>query len=139
MNQQLTQKAQDIQKKFQHNEEKLVRDLTESRTSHMNQLNEYKRHIEKLTLDNEQLRREEIVHVEPTTAAAPSPPALNNEEREKLEQEINQLKQTIDTNQQRLEQQGKEYNQFKQQSTEENEQYKKKLDEIEVNIFFENL
>jgi hypothetical protein len=71
----------------------------------MNQLNECKRRIEELELNNEQLRHAAIAHVEP------KPTTLDNEERNKFEQEINQLKQQL---------------------TDENEQYKKKFDEIQV-------
>jgi ABC-type Zn2+ transport system substrate-binding protein/surface adhesin len=71
----------------------------------MNQLNECKRRIEELELNNEQLRHAAIAHVES------KPTTLDNEERNKFEQEINQLKQQL---------------------TDENEQYKKKLDEIQV-------
>ncbi|CAF4271231.1 unnamed protein product, partial [Adineta steineri] len=100
-NQQFAQKAQEGQKQSQHNGEKLLKELQESRTLHMNQINEYKRRIEELELNNEQLRQKEMAHVEPQTT-----PSLNNEERQKFEQEINKLNQ-------------------------ENEQYKKKFDEIQ--------
>ncbi|CAF0739998.1 unnamed protein product [Adineta steineri] len=100
-NQQLAQKAQEGQKQSQHNGEKLLKELQESRTLHMNQINEYKRRIEELELNNEQLRQKEIAHVEPQATSS-----LNNEERQKFEQEINKLNQ-------------------------ENEQYKKKFDEIQ--------
>jgi hypothetical protein len=107
-NQQLIQKVQESQKQLQHNEEKLVKELNENRTLHMNQLNDHKRRIEQLESDNERLRREEIVHVEPTNAApTPPPPTLTNEEREKFEQDVNQL-------------------------TKDNEQYKTKLEEIQA-------
>jgi hypothetical protein len=83
-NQQLIQKAQESQKQFQHNEEKLIKELNETRTLNINQLNDYKRHIEQLELEKEQLRRTEIVQVAPT---------LNNEEHEKLEQLIKENEQ----------------------------------------------
>lgn len=99
-NQQLIQKGQENQKQFHHKEEKLLKELNENRTLNTNQLNDYKRRIEQLESEKEQLLHKEIVHVEPTSTST----TLNNEERDKLEQ-LNQ----------------------------ENEQYKKKLDEIQVN------
>ena len=68
---------------------------------HVNQLNEYKRRIEELESKNEQLRQVELVRAEST---------LNNDERQKFEQDINQLAQ-------------------------EKEQYKKKFDDIQVRYF----
>jgi phenylalanyl-tRNA synthetase alpha subunit len=77
-------------------------------------LNEYKRHIEQLELDKEQSRREELIRVEAKNAAPPSV-TLNNEERDKFEQDINQLKQQL---------------------SDESEQYKKKFDDIQVAFHF---
>jgi chromosome segregation ATPase len=126
---------------LQHNEEKLDKDSNETRTLYMNQINEYKRRIEQLETDNEQLRREEIVHVEP-----PSPPTtdiqtitFNSEEREQLEQEINQLKETNNSNQQHIDDKQREYNHLKQQLTQEIEQHKHKYDDIQVNRIRFNL
>ena len=72
----------------------------------MNQLNEYKRRIEQLELDNEKIRIE-------SANAQTSSQGLNNEERDKYEQNINQLKQQLN---------------------DENEQYKKKFDDLQVKI-----
>jgi hypothetical protein len=93
-NQQLLQKVQENQKQFQLNEDKLLKELNETRTLNNNQLNDYKRRIEQLEKEKEQLRR---IEVETT-------PVRNNEDREKLEQLIK-----------------------------ENEQYKTKLNDIQVN------
>ena len=84
---------------MQLNEEKLLKELNETRTLHINQLNDYKRRIEQLELEKEQLRRVEVVA--PVQAA----PVLSDEDREKIEQ-----------------------------LTKENEQYKSKLTEIQVNV-----
>ena len=69
---------------------------------HVNQLNEYKRRIEELESKNEQLRQAELARAESINQST-----LNNEERQKFEQDINRLAQ-------------------------ENEQYKKKFDDIQV-------
>ena len=130
MNQQLTQKLQDLPKKFQQNEEKLVKELNETRAVHNHQLTEMKGHIEQLKHEKEQLRREEIVEVQPKAAAPDT--ASNEEEREKLEKEIVQLKQTIDAHQQQYDQQGMEFAQLKQQTANDNEQFKQKLEETKV-------
>jgi hypothetical protein len=63
-------------------------------------LNEFKRRIEQLEKEKEQLRRIEIAPVEPT-------PVINNQDREKLEQLIKEI-----------------------------EQYKTKLNEIQVNSLY---
>ena len=91
-NQQLSQKVQDSQKQYQLNEDKLVKELNDARTLNHNQLNEYKRRVEQLELEKEQLRRTEATV------------ASNNEDRDKLD---------------RL--------------TQENEQYKNTLKDIQVN------
>jgi len=57
-----------LKKDLKHIEEKHHKQLNENRTLHLNEINEYKLHIQQLESDNEQLKREEIVHVEPTTA-----------------------------------------------------------------------
>jgi hypothetical protein len=76
-------------------EEKHHKQLNESRTSHLNEINEYKIRIQQLETDNEQLKREEIVHVEPSTTTDIQTITINNEEREEFENEIQQLKQEI--------------------------------------------
>jgi len=53
---------------------------------------------------------------------------VNNEEREEFEKEIQQLKQTIDLNQQKE----KEYKDLKQKLTEEIEEYKNKIDNLQT-------
>ncbi|CAF5140597.1 unnamed protein product, partial [Rotaria sp. Silwood1] len=108
-NQQLAQKVQEVQKQIQLNEEKLIKELNENRTLHINQLNEFKCRIEQLEIDNEKLRQEKIQF------ESLQPLKLNNEEREQYQQEINRLKQEL---------------------IEENEQYKKKINEIQVKIIF---
>ena len=80
-------------------------ELKTARTLHENQLNESKCQIEKFKFDNENLRKE-IAHIKSVNVT------LSNEERNKFEQEINQL-------------------------TEDNEQYKKKYNERQVlSVFF---
>jgi chromosome segregation ATPase len=130
-NQQLTQKVQDVQKQFQQNEEKSARESGETRTIHMTQLNEHKRHIEQLMSENEQLRHAaDIAHAQSTTT--PPSVALTSEEREQFEKEIIQLRQTSDAHQQRYEQKDKDYAQLQQQLVDVNEQYTKKFTSIEV-------
>ncbi|CAF5063872.1 unnamed protein product, partial [Rotaria magnacalcarata] len=104
-NQQLLQKVQEAQKQYQLNEEKVHKEFSEKRNFHLNQLNEFKCRIEQLELDKEKQRQDTLAQIE-----AMQPLQLNNEEREKFEQEINQLKQKF---------------------VEGNEQNKKKLDEKE--------
>ena len=120
----MTQSLEKIQKDLRHNEEK----LHETQTSFRNEVKEYKQRVEQLEKDNEQLRREEIVHVEPTVATDVQTITLNSEEREQLEEEIRQLKQKNDSFQQRLE----EIEREKQHWTEELEQHKKKHADLQV-------
>jgi len=77
--------------------------LNENRTLHLNEINEYKRHIQQLENENEQLKREEIVHVEPTTTTDIQTITINNEEREQLENEIQKLNEDIDEYKKKLE------------------------------------
>jgi hypothetical protein len=95
-NEQLTQSLQKSEKELKSIEEKHHRQLNESQTSHTNEINEFKRRIEQLENENEQLRREEIVHVEPTSPTHIQTMTLNNEEREELEKEIEEYKKKID-------------------------------------------
>jgi len=127
-NEQLTQSLQNAEKDLKHIEEKHHKQLNENRTLHLNEINEYKIRIQQLESDNEQLKREEIVHVEPTTATNIQTITVNNEEREEFEKEIQQLKQTIDLNQQKE----KEYKDLKQKLTEEIEEYKNKIDNLQT-------
>ena len=94
-------------------------------------MNEHKRRIENLEIENEQLRREEIVHVEPTTATDIQTITVNTEEREQLEKEIEELKQKINSNQEKE----REYKDLKQDI----EEYKKKLDQSQVTLIVFNL
>ncbi|CAF3422234.1 unnamed protein product [Rotaria sp. Silwood1] len=58
---------------------------------------------------------------------------INNEEREQLEKEIQQLKQSLDLNQEKE----REYNDLKQKLTEEIEEYKKKIDDLQTQHQFQ--
>ena len=103
-NEQLTQSLQKAEKDLQHVEEKHHKQLNDIRTTNLNEINEYKNHLKQLENENEQLKREEIVHVEPSTETDIQTITINNEEREQLENEIQQLKQTIELNRQKDEQ-----------------------------------
>ncbi|CAF0896295.1 unnamed protein product [Rotaria sordida] len=132
-NEQLTQSLQNVEKDLKHVEEKHHKKFNETQTLHMNDINEYKRRIEQLERDNEQLRREDIVHVEPTAVTDIQTIAINNEEREQLEKEIHQLKQILNLNQEKE----REYNDLKQKLIEEIEEYKKKVDDLQIQYQFE--
>ena len=106
--QQFKQKLQDIEKQFRQKEEKLVKELHETKSIYTNQLNESKHRLEQLESDNDRLRREGQVQ---QTSAAQN--GANDEERQQLEKEINQLKQRL---------------------SDESEQAKKKLNEIQVSL-----
>lgn len=129
-NEQLTQTLQKTEKELKHIEEKHHKTFNEIQTSHLNEINEYKRRVEQLEKDNEQLRHEEVVHVEPTTVTDVQTITINNEEREKLEKEINDLKNAIDANQEKE----REFNNLKQKLTAEIEEYKNKLDNVHVSF-----
>jgi chromosome segregation ATPase len=129
-NEQLTQSLQNAEKELKHTEEKHHKQLNESRTSYSNETNEFKRRIEQLEVDNEQLRREEIVHVEPTSATDIQTITVNTEEREQLEKEIDQLKEKLNLNQEKE----REFNDLKQKLNEDIEEYKKKIDNLQVNL-----
>lgn len=98
----MTQSLQKAEKDLKHVEDKHHKQLNETRTLHLNEINEHKVHIQQLETDNEQLKREEIVHVEPSTTTDIQTITINNEEREELENEIQQLKKTIELNQQKF-------------------------------------
>lgn len=100
-----------------------MKELNDVRTSHSAQVNDLNLHLEQLQRDNEQLR-----HVELQAAASKN----NEEEREQFQREIQQLKQTIEENQQRFEQQLGEYQQNKQRLSQEIEEYRHRLDEFQV-------
>ncbi|CAF3462757.1 unnamed protein product [Rotaria socialis] len=123
-NEQLTQSLQKAEKDLKHVEEKHHKKFNEMQTLNMNEINEYKSRVEKLEKDNEQLRHEEIVHVEPTAVTDIQTITLNSEEREQLEKEIQQLKQTIDLNQENE----RESNDLKQKLIQEIEEYKNKIE-----------
>ena len=59
------------------------------------QIHQYKSRIDQLEKENEQLKREEIVHVEPSTTTDIQTLTVNNEEREQFENEIERLKYVI--------------------------------------------
>ena len=116
--------------------EKVQKELAESRTSTRNEVTDSKRRIEQLEAENEQLRREDIVHVEPTspmTTTDIQTITLNSEEREKLEREVQRLKQANDSIQQRFDEKEQEYHHVKHQLVEDLEDYKKKFHDIQVN------
>lgn len=107
---QFLQKTHENQLQFKHKEDKLLKELNESRTLHMNQINEHKRHIEQLELDNEKLRHEHKAQIESL---------LNNDEKKKMEQEINQLQQQLIEQKEQYQQ---KYNEMQiQYQTQENE------------------
>jgi len=112
---------------LQNTEEKYQRQLNETRTTHSNEINEYQIRMQQLERDNEQLKREEIVHVEPSTATDIQTITINNEEREQLENEIEQLKQRIASN----EQTERELNDLKRKFSEETEEYQKKIEQFQ--------
>ena len=120
----MTQSLEKIQKGLQQNEQK----LHETQAAFRKEANEYKQRIDQLEKDNEQLRREEIVHVEPTLATDVQTITLNSEERDQLEEQVRQLKQNNDSVQQRLEEKERQ----KHQWTEELEQSKKKYEDLQV-------
>ncbi|CAF3407819.1 unnamed protein product [Rotaria sp. Silwood1] len=132
-NEQLTQSLHNAEKDLKHIEEKHHKKFNETQTLHINEINECKRRIEQLEKENEQLRREEIVHVEPTAVTDIQTITINNEEREQLEKEIQQLKQSLDLNQEKE----REYNDLKQKLTEEIEEYKKKIDDLQTQHQFQ--
>lgn len=113
-NQQLTQSLDKAEKELKHVEEKHHKQLNEILATHLNEINEYKERVEQLTKENEQLKREEIVHVEPTAEVTDIQTlTINNEEREQYEKEINELKQKLN---------------------DETEEFKKKIDNLQVNF-----
>jgi predicted nuclease with TOPRIM domain len=129
-NEQLTQSLENAKKALNDVEEKHHQQLNDYQTLHLNEINEYKRHIQQLENDNEQLKREEIVHIEPSTTTTDIQTiTINNEEREQFKNEIQQLKQIIDFNQQQKE---REYNDLKQKLTEEIDEYKKKTENLQT-------
>jgi len=111
-NEQLVQSLQNAEKALKSIEEKHHKQLNESQTSYLTVINEYKRRIEQL----------ETTDIGTIT--------INNDEREQFEKEIYQLKQTIELNQQKEH----EYNDLQQQLTKEIEEYKKKIDNLQVNF-----
>jgi uncharacterized protein YlzI (FlbEa/FlbD family) len=102
--------------------------LNENRTLHLNEINEYKRHIQQLENENEQLKREEIIHIEPTTETDIQTITINNEEREQLENEIEKLNKNIDEYKKKIEN-------LIQHQSKENE-LKQEIDEYEIFSFF---
>jgi DNA repair exonuclease SbcCD ATPase subunit len=118
-NEQLTRSLEKLQKDFQQNEEK----LHEQQTLHGNEIRDFKMRVEQLEKDNEQLRHEDIVHVEPTASMDMQTVTLNTEECEQLHKEIEQLKQ--------------EHCHQQQQWTNELEEYKSKCHSLQVGFINE--
>ena len=117
--------------------EKVQKELADSRTSTHTEVTDSKRRIEQLEAENEQLRREDIVHVEPTspmTTTDIQTITLNSEEREKLDAEVQRLKRANESIQQRFDEKEQEYHQVKHQLVEDLEDYKKKFHDIQVNV-----
>jgi len=122
----LTQSLQNAQKDLEHLEEKQHQQLNETRTSYLNEINEYKVRLEQLEKENEQLKREEIVHVEPSTATDIQTLTVNNEEREQFENEIERLRQAVQSG----EQNEREANDLKEKLKEEIVQYQSQENEF---------
>lgn len=120
----MTQSLEKIQKDLQRTEEK----LHETQAAFRKETNEFTHRVEQLEKDNEQLRREEIVHVEPTLATDVQTITLNSEERDQLEEQVRQLQQKNESFQQRLDEKERE----KHHWTEELEQSKKKYEDLQV-------
>lgn len=105
-NEQLTESLEKIQKQLQTNQEKFQSIETRCRE----EINEYRLRYEQLEKENEQLRSENIVHVEPSLPAEIQTIDFGKEEREKLQNEIENFKE----------------------KSKEFERIKSKLDDVEV-------
>ncbi|CAF1140892.1 unnamed protein product [Adineta steineri] len=125
-NEQLTQSLQTAEKELKSVEEKHHKQSKEGDTAYANELKETKRRLEQLQAENEQLRREDIVHVEPTSPTDIQTISVNNEEREKFEKEIHELKQTVESNKQKE----REYENLKTKLTGEIEEFQKNIHNI---------
>jgi transcriptional regulator of heat shock response len=73
-----------LKKKLQQNE------------GNLNEMTQYKQRMEELEKENEQLRREDIVHVESNSPTNVQTMLLPNEEHERLENEIQQLQTQLE-------------------------------------------
>ena len=111
---------------FSYNEQ-LTKSLQESekhhRQSNDQEVDELKHRIAQLESENEQLRREDIVHVEPSSPTHVQTFTVSTEEREQFEKEIQQLKQTIESKQE----QEREFENTKKTLT-------KEIEELKVNF-----
>lgn len=105
-NENLTQNLDKVQKQFEENEEK----SKFNEKQHRIEISELLVRLEQLEKDNEQLKKEEIVHVEPTVL-------VNTEEIEKLEHQIKELNEIQHSNH--------------SQWTEKENQYQQKISELE--------
>ena len=94
-NEQLIQSLKNAEKDLKTTEEKHHQQLNETRTTTSNEIDDYKRRIQQLETENEQLKREEIVHVEPSSADIQTI-SINTEEREQFERDIQEYKQQIE-------------------------------------------
>ena len=124
----MTQSLQAAEKELKSIEEKHHHQQTDSRKSQLNELNESKRRIEQLESENEQLRREDIVHVEPSSPTHIQTMTVNNEEREQFEKEIAQLKHAVDANQHTE----REHEALKHKLMGEVEEQKKRIADLQV-------
>ncbi|CAF3179719.1 unnamed protein product [Rotaria socialis] len=131
-NQQLLQKVQEAQKQYQLNEEKVHKEFSEKQNLHLNQLNEFKCRIQQLELDKEKQRQDTLAQIE-----AMQPLQLNNEEREKFEQEINQLKQKFiegnEQNKKNLDEKQSQYQSNDNELRQQIEQLKKTIEQCQTN------
>ncbi|CAF3327086.1 unnamed protein product [Rotaria socialis] len=131
-NQQLLQKVQEAQKQYQLNEEKVHKEFSEKQNLHLNQLNEFKCRIQQLELDKEKQRQDTLAQIE-----AMQPLQLNNKEREKFEQEINQLKQKFiegnEQNKKNLDEKQSQYQSNDNELRQQIEQLKKTIEQCQTN------
>ncbi|CAF0838966.1 unnamed protein product [Adineta ricciae] len=116
-NEQLTRLLQESEKELKSVEEKF------HRQSNDQEVDELKSRITQLESENEQLRREDIVHVEPSSPTHVQTFTVSTEEREQFEKEIQQLKQTIESKQE----QEREFENTIQTLTKEIEELKKEI------------
>ena len=91
----------------------MTQSLKKVEEKYVEQLHEYQSRIDQLEKDNEQLKREEIIHIEPSTTTDIQTLTVNNEEREQFENEIERLKRMIET----YESQEREWNDWKEKLT----------------------
>ena len=104
-----------MQKNLKQLEEDHCQKFDDIQTTFMKEIDQYKNRIQQLEIDNEQLQREDIVHVEPIITT------INNEERERFEKEISQFKETNNSN-----------CEYQEKLIEEIENHKKTNNELQV-------